>query len=214
MKISAEFLRIQAAEVDAVGGAKPEPEARPLERVQAGAIETNFNDGRLTGGALRGATLIETTVGQFAQGIRRMCGSCRYMNREAWRHMHAAIEASEDILVRDELNGLRAHFLTSADSTLSDLHEGADGDLDVEHAIGSMGLCEAYTGYLKCPAGEEVIVHPAGVCPEKLGDLWPESPDANMALPMLYEPRSNAIQQAASAQYDRVMRAAKGLKDG
>ena len=213
MRIKEGFLRVNTSPVDSVHGAKPDDAERPAESVAFQPIPVNLSTGQSLGVMNHpGAIRTEGIVSEFAGGIRRQCGQCRHFDRETWLQMRHAIEASEDILVRDELNGLRAHFLTSPDDTFINLHEGMDGDLDVEHAISSMGLCRAYTAYLKCPEGEEVIVHPVGVCPEKLGDLWPDSPDAALVLPILYEPRNHDTRKQADQAYDALMNAASGKK--
>lgn len=201
MQIKADLLRINTAPVDSVGGAQPEPEERPAERVFLTDIPVKGNIpiagiGLPTLGVLeRGAFRAETTVGEFAEGCIRQCRYCRWFNRKRWIKNLMAWRGTA--AGEAKLNELRAGLLETQNASVQDMHRDLDGEMSPDHALASLGLCEAYGDLFK----DDFIVHPLGSCPDH--------DESGTALPMLFKPRAET-QQEADEQRDAVLNAAKG----
>jgi hypothetical protein len=203
LKIKKDFmLKIPDYQVDK-DGTKVEPEQMLAERaIDVEGPMRGSIDGQVKGN-LATEVVYTDTVGQFAQGIRRPCATCAFFQNPAWRRYYQSIERGDDPVDKKWLNGVRAALLGTQNASFHDQHQGQDGELDVEHALSSLGICPVYTELLNPPGQpiDPIIVHPMGVCPE-------QDPRGNQ-LPVLYKPATREQGRAGDEAYDEIMYAAK-----
>lgn len=206
MKFKEEVFKVIPATHDE-GGAKLEPEERPMERrlVADGLpISLNTSGPHLTQppvARLQHDTVvtIEGTVGEFAHGLRHLCASCTYFDNELWMKRKREWETG-DISLRKQLNVLRGMLLESQNATIQEMHRGADDDMDVEHALNSLGICRALSEIQQ----DDIIMHPLAGCPDFAHDAHGNS---------LYKPKNREMAQRSTEVYDAIMKAALGRRD-
>lgn len=198
MKIKADLLRIRTTPFDDKGD-KVEPEAQPMQRV----IQTDANVGMQGGGQVGSIPTeiqYETTVGEYAQGARHQCFTCKHFSRDAWKKLFSMWnDPTASIDKRKALNGIRAALLQTNNATLADRSTNPmDGDFDVEHAVALLGVCKPLTELRK----DVVIVYPMSSCPPEVCSKT--NPDG------LYESRNKELDRVGSQEFDRIMRVAQG----
>jgi len=191
---------INTAPVDAVGGAKPEPEERPIVRVMDTEAKTGWGqsfdqskgDPLPTGaGNMKAAITAESTVGHVATMGMKSCKDCVHWNPGRWKKTLNKWKNSTDPFEIAELEMARG-MSTTGNIMLSARGEFAKIDSNLEK---SFGLCEAYTRYfkeeLKMLDGYVTWTHPDSQCPgtTKPNKLNPKG----TVLPELFKAKKNSF---------------------
>ena len=211
MNIKDDKTKIDLSPVDAVGGAKPEPEERPAERVltvDRSSIDLKMSTGKpvdsklIAPNGLIANTEVDyqSTAGQLARGFRSQCQYCVHFDHAAAQGLFHTWQ--QDLAGMQQLNDIRAAVLETQNAALIDRHAGLDGEIDPEHCLAQLGICRVLTEILNDP----MIVHPMGACPEVLED---GTPFENQ-----FQPRNRAAATTGAMLFDRIMTTAagKGLK--
>lgn len=221
MNFSEEYLQIQTSEVDSIGGAKPEPEERPMRRVLVAAdgIKMSMTNGlkpsdvsRDAKDSVPGIVSAHTDVGTLTSRLR-LCGACKHFDQKWWRDALARMKLSDDPADRQFVQTIYAEFSMTTNPNLIEMHQGDDDDgVDTEHAIQSHGLCQAYTHILHelgySDFDSQTIVHPLGSCPDVNMKTSPPSPWP-VAGPM-YSPASPEHERAMEKIRDEILLKSEG----
>lgn len=168
-------------------GDKVEPEQQPVVRAVDATIQVSGSSGGVLG-EIGGRINQVQSAGVFAQDLRSKCIGCAHFDRRGFAELRKRMTATMD--GHRQLNELRASLLESGNATLTAAHESQDGDMDVEGALASMGLCRAFGDLVR----DDVVVHPLANCPESQN---------------LFKPRDSAADKAGAAAYDHIMRLAE-----
>jgi len=197
MKIKADLLRVKTGPYNH-NGEKVEPEQQGVQRVIRTEFDANKKgEGKV--GVIPGEIIYNTTAGEVARAMRSPCFSCVHFNRKAWAQLFTYWNNPDSpIDVRKQLNGLRASLLQTSNAEIVDKSMSQEGDMDVEHALSLMGVCEPLSEINRDP----VIVHPLSHCPDEV--ISPTQPDG------LYKPKSKDAEKMGSQVFDNVMRLAQG----
>ena len=211
MKVNGDFIRVNPAGVDGVdrvGGAKPEPEQVQAERVieTEGFIQMgngpNDPDGKQIGTMRDSSMNVIADVGTFERLAER-CRICKHFNQAWWANVRKSMTDGNDANGALRENEVRAALMERG---LGSLDVAAD-DLDVEKAMSSLGVCNAYSSI-----GNEMIVHPEATCPEYEAPSVPGGPPG-LPLHRMFEHKDKQSAIRANAQRDALLRAAsKGRK--
>lgn len=201
MRIKADLLKIRNFPRDDVGN-KIEPEQQPLQRVLVtdGAPVSMQGSGEVKG-TIPAEIVYNTSVGEFANALRRPCHSCKRFDTRWWLKMKALCEdptgPKEN---RAWLNGIRAYLLETQNATIQSSHVSQEGDMDVEHALSVLGVCQPLTEI----NGDPVIVYPTGACPNEI--CTPDKPHG------YYDAKDRDNERMGSSVYDDIMRKATGAR--
>ncbi len=197
MKIKADLLRIhnRALKVD---GSIPEPEETPVDRVLVTEANTRGTNGRELG-TLNAELVMESSAGEIAGHMRRLCVNCKHFDPAQWERTRAAWEAGTPEQ-RSQVNAVRAALLETQNAQLHLMHSGADGDTDVEHALSFLGVCHPLTELER----DAIIVHPLSSCPASL--CSPSNPNG------LFVAKDPVAEKRGSAEFDRIMQIAQGSR--
>lgn len=196
-KILAESSSVNTAQVDSVGGAKPEPEERPFieERVLE-ANKVQLSDGTLFTGAPP-VVHIESTVAREIQAFGKQCGRCKHFSHVAGQAEISRIEQSGDPEDKHMLRELKAQLLeTGVVDVLGDFigHTQIFHD-ETDDFVRQMGACAFGTSHQK---GDVQLMHPSqNACPTKFAD--------GSDWPFAYEPRDSFVARQDQLNYDQLM---------
>lgn len=138
----------------------------------------------------------QTTASELALSTIHRCTNCIHFDQGGWLKIVKEVNGSGDKVRQGELNSIRGMIAENMNVQLiesSALDQG--GDIDLEHALKSLGICRALTEH----DHETVIVSPISSCPDDR--------------PFFFQPKSgNAQKKAAHAGYDWILRRAQGRK--
>lgn len=201
MEIKKDYLRIAHAATD-LEGKKLDPEAQPVQRVMETDFAANLSNGQVVG-AVGGEIAAQSTAGVVARRLRAMCAGCKHFDQKTWQTM---VRRADDPLApmdqRQVVNAIRESLLmtnnATIDATLTDQHPAPDGGVDVEHALMSLGICQALTAHY----GEQIGVHPLSSCPEEV--CGPNQPEG------FFQLKGREAEKAGNVGYDMVMQRADG----
>lgn len=204
--------KIQVIRRDAVEpehGARPEPEELPAKSILEVKAPLAGPNGIAEKG-IRTFVTAELDVETAAKMSGARCQHCRFWNQARWRDTFRRLDRSPDIAERREANGMRGLFRDGAmTADVREMHAGPDKDFDTEAAVGSLGVCEAFTDIYhpiyvaqSGPGEHLVTTHPLAGCPQA-------GPDGQPA-PFLFYPRDRDARAAGAGLYDRVLRLADG----
>lgn len=178
-------------------GERIEPEAQPAKIVQSGNAPMTVGFGE-TIGSLPMRIENHLTAGALAATVRDPCGTCKYFARGAWTMIVKKLRSSYE--GRQRLNSIMAELLATENISVEEMHAGADGDFDTDHAVNSLGLCRILSEI----HADDVIVHPLGVCPPEMRSaLKPRG---------AYVARESDYEKSGAVAYDAVLRAAEGKR--
>lgn len=181
MVVTSQAERVNVSEVDSIGGAKPEPEERPLNvvmEIQPGTGAADTQPGGMILELDRAKTVnIEMTVEERAVLLGKYCKNCKFFN-----HALGQMALERDAFHGDEK--ARAHLRSLfAELTETEPHDQVGDDIvpadeifastHAEREMARMGLCTAITSFVK----EDSLVLPEGHCagPSEIAiakDLW------------------------------------------
>lgn len=199
LKIKADVLRIRNSALNAKGE-KLEPEQQPAQRVLVTEFDASMQGGPKKG-AIKGEVVYESTAGQLAAAIRNPCWSCSHFDKVAWKRLHSAWgDPTAPIDSRKQLNGIRAALLETSNAQIIEKSQTQEGDMDVEHAMGLLGICRPLTEI----DGNPVIVSPKGGCPDSV--CTPSQPDG------FFRPKDRAVERSNASNYDTILNLARGKK--
>lgn len=178
-------------------GDKLEPEEQAAARILTGTAPLTHGTTKLAGN-IPMQVIGETTVGDLARTFRRQCRTCKHFDHDNWVRILRTKALSEVRTDQEELNKLRAGLLQTQNASVHDMHLGQDGDIDIEHALASLGICRALTETLN----DAIIVHPLSSCPDDV--ITPTSPDG------FYQAKDDHQDKEAASAYDLILRKAMG----
>lgn len=176
MDIKAEEIHVAIEQVDAVGGARPEPEERPAEH--RSLTDVDVATGKIGAGPLdrvgvqsNGATIVQAgTVQEIINAELHRCENCTLWDHVKWKREILPLWTSEaargNALAQDNLNRLRAIFLMSSSEELITRHASLDDQtMDAEAAMASMGFCHAFSRPPLGSPNDPTITHARTNCP-------------------------------------------------
>lgn len=200
MNIKNDEIRISTINFNEKGD-KLEPEEQAAARIITADSPMMHGQG-LSGkvvGAIPTQIIADTTAGEMAQTLRHQCRSCKHFDHENWVKILRTKNLSEIRSDHEQLNNLRARLLQTQNASLTEMHTAVDGDIDIEHAMASLGLCRALTETLQ----DAVIVHPLGSCPDEV--ITVSSPHG------LYQSKDEQAAKEAASLYDLILRKTTNL---
>lgn len=190
MKIDSDKLIINTGEVDAVGGAKPEPEERPVIRSMGTGVKVGVHNGhqiQQNGVGLMDASInSHDTAGEFFKRATP-CQGCIHFRPDKWQTQLQRWKDSTDPVDRAELDRARAMFLGLS---TQDVAAMIAGGLNPDDQLMQLGVCMGYTKFwmdMGKKLGEAfTVVSPLSACPATY-------PDGKTPLPKLYKANPNAL---------------------
>lgn len=212
MKVKPSLLRYRVASIPQDDHGKYEPEQMPAQltvqrdptEVKLGAgASVEQQDAATPQGAIPTTLSYETSAGEMAKQVRTRCMLCKHFDVPAWRVLKRKWESTASGL--ETLNKLRSALYLSADVAMVDRHKSLEGDMDLEHTLMALGICQILTEIDREPC---VVYGPYGCCPKqsKTG-----APVITEAQPFgYYQPCDMDAEREGSANYDAIMRAALG----
>lgn len=197
MKIINDLTHITNEERN-LAGDLAQPEQQTVSRILVTDAEVSGTTSGVAGN-IPAAVVATSTVAEFARATRAPCHLCAHFDNKAFLELFKrADDPLAPIHLRETMNSVRAALLQTSNAEVGDLSRGQDGDLDVEHAIRSLGFCRALGEKLS----DYVVVHPLTTCPDEV--ITATEPDG------LYKPRDNAHEREGVRAYDSIMRRAQG----
>ncbi len=210
MKIRSDLLKISSGALN-VKGEKLEPEEQLARReVTVDApVKHGFGAQGTNVGVIPSKIITDQTAGQQAHAMRSLCGNCIHFRNREWLHdLKQADSPTSPIEKRRAVNKIRAAILQTQSPEVVKQAGGADGDIDVEHALRQLGYCMALFEFFKGAgkSNEEAVtlVHPASSCPADVRSVG--NPDG------FFQYASPEARKAADANFDRIMQTAQGKK--
>jgi hypothetical protein len=196
MKIKQEFFHV-TSEPKTDAGTPAEPEDQTVARILT--TDADVNAGNLKAGPIAASVVLKVPVTQFTRAMRYNCMLCKHFDNKAFVTIfERADHPAAPIQLRTDMNKIRGALLTTENASLEEMHGGGDGDMDVEQAIRSLGLCHA----LEAAAEDYVIVHPLSMCPDEV--ITPSQPNG------LFQPKDVESERIGEKVYDDIMRRAQG----
>lgn len=211
MKIQGDMLKISSGALN-VKGEKLEPEEQIVRReVKVDApVQHGVGVGQgKTVGSIATSIITDQSAGDQANAMRTLCGNCLHFRNDRWLiDLAKADHPGAPIEHRRAVNKIRGALLQTANAKITNGSASAEGDLDVEHALRTLGYCQALFEFLK-GAGKNneeatTLVHPASTCPADV--RGPANPDG------FFQYASGEAKKAANANYDRILQIAAGKK--
>lgn len=228
-KIKSEQTLVNVVPVDSVGGAKPEPEERPLEthsvveNIETRAVPVHqYAPKNMT-------VVVSEVIATATDRLGKQCGNCKNLNATAGRAMMAEIRlaaARGDFDAASYIQRLRMWAIGEravADPDIFSNNPQAEDPAD--EYVKQLGLCTAYSALMK----DISFMHPAETCPSDEGlqemadyiERWPGKFAAELALlkpserlthssrpkplPILFEARDSTIEKLIGQLRDDVM---------
>jgi hypothetical protein len=177
MKITGDFYKVETGIGIAQGGAKPEPEERPVDRILTTEMDVGVTtlEAGLPGRkpikrTLQGELAVRGTVAEYTQeATMKKCMYCKHFNRSRWLRTLTRMKNDPGGALGDQLNGIRGGLLMTQNASLATKHEDEDGSLDVEQTLVSLGICDAYSAPVNPskPGDEDpwLLLHGMSSCP-------------------------------------------------
>src|SRR3990167_1588919 len=166
MKIKSELLSIRRYPV-MPDGTPVEPEQQPAARIIESEANANLRSGE-TVGKIPVRFIFETTAGEAANQVRRLCRGCKHFKRKAWnRYVEENDSPLAPMEARQVMNEIRFALQNQQSEEIVNMHtvDTPDGpDFDVEHALHSLGFCSVLSEIAK----DQIVQHPLSSCPPEL----------------------------------------------
>jgi hypothetical protein len=193
MKIVGEQIIVGSGAREA-DGTKVEPEEQIATEVVYTPVTIALGDNAIHGRKVveERVTRIgsETSAIELALAQSTRCELCQHFRNQDWLALKKKMSDPSNHEGRTILNKLRAELLAVDDTTT---FEYRTIDHDVEHAIGELGVCAAWTEERREPC----ITVPYGGCPAER---------------VLFTPRDQRAEKVSTLAYDSILRAAQGRK--
>lgn len=181
MVVTEQDEKVNNAEVDAIGGAKPEPEERPLiveMKIAPGTGESAVAPGEAELKLDAAKTVsIEMTVEERAMLLGKYCGNCVHFNHRGGQQQLERMSFRGTPAERAHLKSLFSELTEQqpVDQAGEDIvtADEAFTPTYAEKAMSRMGMCNAITSAVV----EVTLTMPEGHCPaptipEIMKDLW------------------------------------------
>lgn len=194
--VESDTIEVAIGDRNPESGERVEPEEKPARRILGGTIGTTTDHGE-SAGRMRARVILETTVSELAIGMRNSCFSCKHFDQHAWAVFMRKAWATKEGM--QTLNNIRAALEVSENLALREQHQGMDGEMDLEHALSSLGICQALT---EAHGEKPWIVYPGGSCPQTV-------PEKGTPFGNAYQPRDSAAEKQSSSAFDAIMRRAQ-----
>lgn len=189
-----------------------DPDGKPLEPEQAPAVRSigvttplTFNSGQLIRQDMPASFDYETTAGEIAVGLRYSCAGCIHFNQRRWQTLKHDCEWNGDIEKRRWVNEVRSAIESSLPEREREKHiDEQSGELDVEHAMMALGVCDALTEEWSRKFNQSfpVLLFPLCGCPDVDPLGAPQAPP--------FQPRDRSAARAAAKAYDGMLGMARG----
>lgn len=193
MKILGEQITVHAGGRDEKGD-RLEPEDQTAVETVLAPVEIAIGNHAVHGRQVVGEKIArigrETSAIELAMAQSTRCELCAHFRNQDWLALKKRLDMPNNVEGLAILNALRAELLASTDTTTFEYREI---DHDVEHALGEMGVCSAWTEEKR----ELCITVPYGGCP---------------AEHVLFTPKDQQAERTATKAYDAILRAAQGRK--
>jgi hypothetical protein len=196
VRIKREILRIGTLPF-APNGDRVEPEQQPAVTVIEVNAPAKFQGSAAVVGQAAGEFQVHSTAREVADIARSPCFMCKHFDTKAWamRRRQLACGTLEE---QTKLKKIRVKLIELQDVNFQNLHSDASGEMDIEAAMASLGICRVLTEITAGPT----IVFPAGGCPRDA---------CTAAQPMGYfMPATSEADRAGSAAFDQIMLTAAG----
>lgn len=238
-KINKEETLVNTVPVDAEGGAKPEPEERPLETyLQVENLTDRRAPAPVTHFAPKQTTIVVSEVIATAKDrLGKQCGHCVHFNAEQGRYLMDQIRMASnrgDPQATHYLRTLRAHALGEKGAALDpDIYTSSPNAPDIlDQYVSELGFCRAYSELLN----DVMFQHPTETCQSEtalqemadttggwpgkhLDELMKLKPSERLThssrpkpLPLLYQPRDSTIERLTTEMLSNVMFTAEAAK--
>lgn len=210
MKIRGDMLKIASGALN-IKGEKLEPEEQPVRREVTVDAPVKLGQGSMGTqvGVIPTKIITDQTAIEQATAMRGLCGNCLHFRNDKWLADLAKADAPDSPIERRRaVNKIRAALLQTQSSKVAETSAGADGDLDLEHALHSLGYCQALFEFFRAAgkAKDEAmtLVHPQSSCPADV--RTPSTPDGFFSF------ASPEARKISNANYDSIMGRAAGKK--
>lgn len=208
-RILAEKQLVNAVEVDAVGGAKPEPEERPFIDASLMEVEKQVMHDHATGQrkeipVVKQAVITEiSSVADQLEAYGKYCQNCRYFNRPMGQQELMRIQAFGTPQEKRSIQELRVRLeMDSEEPDITTLDRVYNSMAD--SFISQMGLCTALTQVM----GQPALMHPSqNGCPKEV----PGIDGKPVELPFMYEARDAEQKKQDDAMRDMLLYKASGV---
>lgn len=208
MRIKKDLLKISSGALN-VKGERLEPEEQVVRREVTVAIDAKHGQGKIGKhvGTIQGSIVTDTTALETATAMRHLCGNCKFFRNDLWmRDLKKNDSPESPIEKRRAVNQIRAALLQTQNMKMTEFSSSQDGDFEVEHAMRSLGYCQALFEFQKAQGknNEEAttLVHPASSCPQ---DVKSEANPHGF-----FTPASKEAQRQSDANFDSIMQRAQG----
>ncbi len=197
-RILAETTAIDIAEVDAVGGAKPEPEERPMHDVRQ--LEPNrqtLSTGEQVSTMQQGmVVVVQSNVQAEMESFGKQCANCYHFNHRLGQQQLTDMQEFGSPEDKKMIAELRAQVLDSGFvenigeyTSVNDVFRD-----ETMQFVREMGMCTALTSLKK----EPVFIHPTQqCCPSKFAD--------GTEIPFLYKPKDSDQEKRDKTAMDMLM---------
>lgn len=193
MKIVGEQITVHSGERDEKG-TRLEPEDQTAVETVLAPIEIAIGNHAVHGRQVVGEKIArigrETSAIELAMAQSTRCELCQHFRNQDWLALKKRLDMPNNVEGLAILNKLRAELLASTDTTTFEYRQI---DHDVEHALGELGVCAAWTEEKREPC----ITVPYGGCP---------------ADRVLFTPKDAQTERTSTKAYDTILRAAQGRK--
>ena len=197
LRIKSDLLKVRHVPFD-LKGDKVEPEAQPAARVISTDSEVTMNMRGNSVGAIPTQIIAETTAGEVAETMRAKCFLCKRFDSKAWNQIRKLWGNSADKDTFEKLNKIRYALLTMRNNEALSPSIDRGGDLDVEHALAQLGICQPLTELNR----DLVIVSPLSTCPDNV--CTKDNPKG------LFVPKDKEHERLGNTAFDKIMRMAEG----
>lgn len=212
MEIKGDAVRISTAD-RAVDGSPIEPEEHLAEHIIQLDAPMKFQTGEPmpagVPGVLPGSFDYQTTAGDLAVALRHRCSQCKHWNVPGWRRLRRQFEASGEMDKRQFVNEVRFAIEQLLPEEERSRHSDESGDLDLEHVLDAMGLCNVITEILSKSYGQlwPVVQLSAGGCPDHKGPHGEDLSDH-------FQARDREAEKIGAQVYDGVLGMTEGKMPG
>lgn len=182
--------------VRADDGTKLEPEEQPVRRVIATTADVKHGVNP-TGAALRTSLTTEMNADEASRIMSEKCHLCAHWRPDEWPAVKRKLQSTPD--GQAMLNRIRGEMLAGGAAAFPGMENG-DDLADVEHALGSAGVCKALSDLFR----DDMITMPDATCPE--------TDPHGQPLPTLFVARRGDARRAATSTRDTILRTAQGRK--
>lgn len=193
-EVIAEEKSIDTSEVEAVGGAKLEPEERPfLDRMILKPDEVTLRSGKVIQGQAMAQT-VETDVAAVMESYGKQCGRCKWFNHQQGQTELKRIEVQGSPEEKATIHNAKVFMVEPGSEEL--VHPSKVWEDETAPMMARLGKCIKLTDLH--PTKEVQLISPEQeVCPKSLPWL--------AAVPLMYEAKDKDVEAHDKVQFDNLM---------